>query len=430
MANLEAVARRQAASRSKYLYSQPAPPTPSVPQDRSILAQPTSRLAPRETLVQRSPRTVFTRNTRFTPYSLTPHISNYGTLFSQDTTDRLLRAMDRGLAKRTQQNYSSHVRQFIRFCEAERVAPSSIFPASELLLCAFVGSFVGEKSGRTASAAISALKSWHRLHGKEWLGGYLLSHVLKGAASLAPASSLRPPRPPVTLAMLHLLRSNLNLRDPFDSAVFAAALTALWGQCRLGELLGSSRRLHDPLAYPSRSSLKLCSGLSQDGSDTSAVLHLPRTKTHQLSGESISLTPQRDSLSPISALCHHFRINAAVAPSRHLFSYQSNDGITRCLTREDFLARCNAVWSAAGIIHISGHSFRIGGTHVYLSSGVPSDVVKKMGRWSSDAFLGYWRSLHSIVELHAKNISVTAPLQPPPAKHAQRHRSRRTSTRP
>lgn len=39
----------------------------------------------------------------------------------------------------------------------------------------------------------------------------------------------------------------------------------------------------------------------------------------------------------------------------------------------------------------SGHSLRIGATLEYLLRGVPFDVVKQIGRWSSNSFSLYLR---------------------------------------
>ncbi|TFK16572.1 hypothetical protein FA15DRAFT_548136, partial [Coprinopsis marcescibilis] len=60
------------------------------------------------------------------------------------------------------------------------------------------------------------------------------------------------------------------------------------------------------------------------------------------------------------------------------------------LTKAHFLERCNQIWTGLGYLRITGHSFRIGGTTELLLAGVPPDVVKAMGRWSSDSFLKYW----------------------------------------
>jgi len=65
---------------------------------------------------------------------------------------------------------------------------------------------------------------------------------------------------------------------------------------------------------------------------------------------------------------------------------------------------CNEIWKKEDIQRITGHSFRIGGTTAYLMAGVDPDIVKKMGRWSSDAFLRYWRNVNGIFEAHASSI--------------------------
>ncbi|KAG2053677.1 hypothetical protein BDR06DRAFT_840679, partial [Suillus hirtellus] len=71
-----------------------------------------------------------------------------------------------------------------------------------------------------------------------------------------------------------------------------------------------------------------------------------------------------------------------------LFAYRDAKEDLTTLTKRKFLARCNPVWSQHGT---SGHSFRIGGTTELLLRGVPPHIVKVLGRWSSDAFLRYWR---------------------------------------
>ena len=84
---------------------------------------------------------------------------------------------------------------------------------------------------------LAAIKAWHVLNNKPWLGGAHLRYILNGIANLAPASSSRPPRPPISCASLILLARGLDLSSNFDACCFAAACTALWAQLRLGEIL-------------------------------------------------------------------------------------------------------------------------------------------------------------------------------------------------
>ena len=85
---------------------------------------------------------------------------------------------------------------------------------------------------------------------------------------------------------------------------------------------------------------------------------------------------------------------------------------TSRLTKHRFMQRCNEIWQKAGYPRITGHSFRIGGTTELLLAGTPPDVVKKAGRWASDAFLRYWRSLEDIVHMHARTTPTTEPMRP------------------
>ncbi|KAF8322878.1 hypothetical protein F5887DRAFT_837617, partial [Amanita rubescens] len=76
-----------------------------------------------------------------------------------------------------------------------------------------------------------------------------------------------------------------------------------------------------------------------------------------------------------------------------LFSYWDDNAHARkLLTASKFMKRCNELWKGWGHPRFTGHSFRIGGTTHYLLRKVDPNVVRVMGRWSSDAFLRYdWR---------------------------------------
>jgi hypothetical protein len=95
----------------------------------------------------------------------------------------------------------------------------------------------------------------------------------------------------------------------------------------------------------------------------------------------------------------------------NLFTYMSSKGL-RSLTKQRFLTRCNEIWTKRDFPRVTGHCFRIGGTTELLLAGVPPDVVKKMGRWNSDSFLRYWRSVDELANLHA--TTVRARRQPGP----------------
>jgi hypothetical protein len=260
-------------------------------------------------------------------------------------------------------------------------------------------------AGSTAQNRISAVRAWHIANDAPWLGAIRLNYVLNGVENLTPNSARRPLRPPVTRVMIELLDAKLNHRDTLDICVLAAAKTAFWGQCRLAEIL-SAAATKLPSAAKSQVSLRahLQAPCTSAGS---RMLHLPQTKKNRNKGEDIMLCRQKGASDAIDTLVEHLALN--IFPDKYpLFSYHTACGL-RYLTRAKFLDRVNEVWALNGLPGLSGHSFRIGGTTELLISRVPPDIVKTMGRWSSDSFLRYWRSLEIIVPLHAEMLRTILP---------------------
>ena len=325
------------------------------------------------------------------------NVTSTDDLCSEESRKRVDEVIKHAWADSTAVLYSSAVKQFTNFCELESIPAQFRLPASESLLCAFAASYAGKYAGSSVYSKIAALKAWHNVQGFIWNGGARLRCVLNGVKNLTPSSSLRRPRSPITIAMLINLLERLEPKDGLDSAVACAAVLAFWGQCRLGELLPPSSSSTYTSVTPARSDVTY----SRHDKDAISI-HLPRTKTHR-SGQDIIIVSQLEPLNPISLLRIHLRING-LPKSSPLFSYKSPRGL-RVLTKTKFLQRCNNIWSTLGFPRATGHCFRIGGTTQLLLAGVSPEVIKVTGRWSSDSFLRYWRSLDIIAPLHLKNLS-------------------------
>lgn len=314
--------------------------------------------------------------------------------FSSHSSARVDLALSRAWADSTSAKYQASLGIFLRFCDSERVPASLRLPASDELLCHFAASKIGLVSAGTVQGYLAAVKAWHVLNNKPWLGSSRLRYILNGVANMAPSSSRLPPRPPVTRSMLILLARGFNLKSNLDVCCLAAACMAFWAQLRLGEILSPWETSFSP------STTQRAHLLPPFNENGSRVCHLPFTKVAKSKGEDVVVCRQADASDPIDALDLHLRVNDP-PPDFPLFSFVSPQG-WRCLTRRKFLARCNDVWTSAGLDSFTGHSFRIGGTTELLLSKVPPDVVKALGRWSSDAFLQYWRSLELLAPLHAE----------------------------
>ncbi|KLO16810.1 hypothetical protein SCHPADRAFT_913900 [Schizopora paradoxa] len=158
-----------------------------------------------------------------------PNFSQLSKL-SPTSIHNINRALAHGWSSSTKKNYASVIRRFKAFCEDEGFSPHDIFPASELALCAFAASHAGRRAGTTARNNLAAVKAWHSYYNAPWNGSARLRYVLSGVQNLAPPSSSRPQRPPVTLSMLNLLVQRLDRNHPLDACVLATAFTAFWGQ--------------------------------------------------------------------------------------------------------------------------------------------------------------------------------------------------------
>jgi len=294
--------------------------------------------------------------------------------------------------------YENSINRFIKFCDNENIPFPYRLPASEFLLCAFTVSSAGLRAGDMISSDLSAVCAWHIINDVPYKGSLQLKYTLKGARNLTPGSSKRPLRPPVSWEMLEILVRELDQENTEDICVLACALAATSGQARLGELLPTSMFIHDPLQHPSVSDLQ--PPVTVGGS---RALKFPHTKMTGNLSDVIFLCSQNDCTDPNSIIDKHIKINQL--PLHYpLFSYRYGDGCA-ALTKRKFLTRCNDIWSRYGLPMITGHCFRIGGTTILLLRGVSPDIVKRMGRWSSDAFLKYWQSLEILAPLHTELLA-------------------------
>lgn len=317
---------------------------------------------------------------------------------------RTLSVHDAALALKTAKNYAGAVRMFKQWASAERVSYSTP-SVPEVVLCAYAASMAGLYSAGHARAQMSGLRYWHERRNVAWLGSPRLLRVLKGVEALAPSSTRRDDRPPVTEAMLDEALDQLDEERPFDVCVAATLLSSFWAQLRLGEALADSKsKPYDFARLPAGKSLKLRHDAGGLPSQITSALWLPSTKCAR-AGEWVWLARHHND--PSLALQEHLRVNR-IGPDDPLFAYRHDTtGVLTVLTRGAFLSRLNEIWLAAGMQRVTGHCFRIGGTTALLRAGVEPDVVKIAGRWKSDSFLRYWRAVDSIIASHVDLCEVS-----------------------
>jgi hypothetical protein len=236
-----------------------------------------------------------------------------------------------------------------------------------------------------------------------------LRQTIKGVEELRPASSFRLKRAPVTIAMLMDLNDALSRTSGLDICVRAICFLSFFGQLRSSELLPPTQNLEkfDPHCHATFS--HIAESTAQNGA---CNLHLPWSKTQKARRDDVWIPRQEAPLDPIHAIHKHY-IKNKLQMNHPIAAYWDTHGTLVTLTRSKFICRINQILRATNkrYPHITGHCFRIGGTTFYLVSGVPPDMVKKFGRWRSQAFLEYWRCLDYLGAIHIEML----PLNP----HAQ-----------
>ena len=255
----------------------------------------------------------------------------------------------------------------------------------------FISCCAGSYSGGTLANYSYAIRAWHLLHGAPWrMNPPEMKAALDGAALLAPPSSRKPKRSPLTIQIIAAIATQMDLSKPLDAAVYACLTTTFFSAARLGEFTLTSLKSFVPTRHVKRSNILV----RRDRNNLKVtVFHLPHTKC-SVDGEDVYWAAQDGVIDPEAALANHLTINNPPL-DRPLFSWKHHLGL-RPLTRTEFLKRINLAASALQIEDIKGHGIRIGAILEYLLRGVPFDVVKSIGRWSSEAFLLYLRQ-HAVI---------------------------------
>ncbi|KAI0634502.1 DNA breaking-rejoining enzyme [Trametes polyzona] len=292
---------------------------------------------------------------------------------SDEDLERIKAVTSRAWTDSTLQTYSTGLLTYHVFCDMKGIPEADRAPASEDLVLSFIAALAGSYSASAIENYIAGLKA--------------VKAALSGAGQLAPATSKRSKREPITLQTLEQIKGALDISKALDAAVWACACVAFFSLARLGELTVRNQKAFQADAHPTRDSIR--EEEHRDGSQVT-VIRVPRTKTSP-EGEDISFARSSHCADAQAALENHLKVNA-LRTSCHLFAYrkQPSNAIVP-LTKAAMMKRLQGAAASVGVGNISGHSFRIGGTLEYLLKGVSFEAVKAIGRWKSDAFTLYLR---------------------------------------
>jgi hypothetical protein len=133
---------------------------------------------------------------------------------SESDLARILEVINVSWAKGTRDTYGAGLLVYHVFCDLRGIPEGERSPASPILIIAFISSCAGSYAGGTLASYVFAIRAWHILHGLAWsMDDLQVKAALVGAAVLAPPTSKRPKRAPVTVEMMERIFRKLNLQS-------------------------------------------------------------------------------------------------------------------------------------------------------------------------------------------------------------------------
>lgn len=308
-----------------------------------------------------------------------------------------------GYAENTRDTYGAGLKLFHAFCNARGVSETDRAPASRELVTEFVGSIIGFYAQSTIKNYYYAILAWHRIH--------LLpistkddeiELLFKTAAKVSPPQSKRTKREPLRTETIQKIHAVIDPTIPIDVAVYACLTTSFYAIARLGEF--TTKRMDDKFDPAKHISLNGLALESDNSNNQVHTLHIPSTKASPTTGEKVQWAKQNDTTDPVSALEKHIALNKP-GPNEHLFAFTAN-GLRHPLSKRKFQEHLATLATKANVKSKFGHNIRIGGTLEYLLRKIPFEVVKVIGRWSSDAFHIYLRKHGQILAQYLQDSPI------------------------
>lgn len=287
-------------------------------------------------------------------------------------------------AKSTRATYGTGLAKYHLFCDTIGLPEINRVPCTTNLMSGFIAYLSGFYSKTAIINFLASVKAWHHVNLIPYdLDEKLLSVLLRGAGRVQPLP--QPRRQPLTINQLKLILMNLDPNIPEQVAVAACLSTTFFCCARLGEFTVPTVKSFSPKNHITINDVTF----EQDRNfNKVTAFHLPRTKT-SATGETVFWAPQETGIDPQKLLYQHLQINEPL-PHEHLFSFKTEDKKLP-MSRNTFLRNVHRAASLANVNFQSGHSIRIGATLEYLLRGIPFEVVKQIGRWSSNSFTLYLR---------------------------------------
>lgn len=235
----------------------------------------------------------------------------------------------------------------------------------------------------SATSYVAAISFWHKINNMpDHTANFLVTKALEGYRRMRPTFDSRIPITYETLcSIIHILPAVCFSK--YEASLFSAAFSlAFFGLFRVSEIVVSSGQ------HVARASHMDDISITPTNKCQTITVRLRVSKTSQ-SGASVSVPICQVSgeVCAVDLMARYLKLRCSL--SDYLFCHVNGQPLTRYQFGA-ILSKCVEYLQLPSRSYRT-HSFRIGAATWLSSRGVSDDVIKKMGRWKSDAFKKYIR---------------------------------------
>ena len=297
---------------------------------------------------------------------------------------RLMQFRYHGVAKSTRRTYQSGLMAYMSFCSRFGINP---LPATSLTLQYFCTDRSQSISYKTIKVYLAAIRLMHIEQGLlDPTTDQSLHLVCRGIRRQQNTPERK--RLPITIDILKALKSQLRLSNYTageQHMLWSAFTLSFYGFLRASECLSLT-----------------WSEITIDDNHVTIKLHQSKTDIFRR-GQSIHIYSTDSSTCPVRALKLFATTTDTKASDSHVFSAGTFSPLTRSKLTE--IIRCLLVRAGMRPFHYASHSFRIGAATTAAAAGLPTWLIKTLGRWSSNAYLTYVHCPISVIASVPKTLS-------------------------
>jgi hypothetical protein len=298
------------------------------------------------------------------------------------------RSVAAALADSTKGQYKSTEEIFLLFCLFIK-GSQQFMPVSDELLALYLQWRSLTVDPKNLKTGLSAVRFLHERLGYTWkpvIERFRVHRCLMGLKRLCCTPVQQ--KLPITPAILARMRrcQTINWENPYMVVIWAAMLVAFFCFLRKDNFTVQKKDAYNYRQHLARGDVRFDA--------ESLQFTFRHSKTNQLGlrvHKTVAVAMPGRVLDPYEAVAKAFALCPRATARDPAFAVPTGKGQSTPLTHGMFVATLRRCLHEIGIDHTkySGHSFRRGGATFAFRMGMDPLLIKRMGDWMSDAYMGY-----------------------------------------